>query len=61
MSVQSVCGEHMSCFCVGISDKSRGWVRYHILKQWMFSPQTVHVVVLIHIYYAFDVDLVDVL
>ncbi len=24
MSVQSVCGEHMSCFCVGIPDESGG-------------------------------------
>ncbi len=28
MGVQSVCGEHMSCFCVGISEESEGWVSY---------------------------------
>ncbi len=37
-SVQSVCGEHMSCVCVGISDESWGWARYSYQKQWMCCP-----------------------
>ncbi len=32
MSVWSVCEEHISWFCVGISDESGGWVRYPYQK-----------------------------
>ncbi len=63
MSVQSVCGEHMSYFWVGISDKSEGGVSYPYQKQWMCSPQTewTRVCCCYITYYTFDADLVDVL
>ncbi len=38
MSVLSVCGEHISCFCIGVSDESGGLVRYPYQGKTAESP-----------------------
>ncbi len=59
MSVQSVCGEHMSCFCIGICDESRGPARYpYQNNEYVFHRQIEHECVVVFItYYTFDAEI----
>ncbi len=59
MSVQTVCGEHMSCFYIVLSDESGGCMRYPYQKEWI-STDRLNMFVVFITHYTSDVDLMNI-